>query len=461
MHSSMRGSPGRLFKRLELKNCLSGFTLSLLVLWGQSGWGKDYPVPKPPPVVGDIATPHVPARLTLWEALSLSLRHNPGLNAASWKIRAHDARAHRVGLLPNPKLRVSLEDFGGNGNHRGYNVAETTLMLSQLIELGGKRMKRRRLAGTERDLTIWDYEAERLQVAMTTMQAFIQVLADQARVELARQTLDLAQKLHETVSARVEAGEVSHLEVYKSRVELARAHLQASQAKQSLVAARQRLAAVWGDYEPHFERVTGDLNETFSLPALSELVNHLQRNPDVSRWAAEMARRHRMLEMAKAQTIPDLTVRAGIRQYAENVDVAAVAVFQLPLFIFNNQQTRVDEATAGVNQAIYLRRANMVEARRQLVATYQQLQRARIAAEVLRDEVLPSAEAAFNAVREAYRLGKVGVLDLIDAQRTLFSARRQQVDALAALHLWRAAVERLVGGTLESDQSPFEQEEQS
>ncbi|HEB78728.1 MAG TPA: TolC family protein [Methylothermaceae bacterium] len=461
MNSSMWGSSSRSFERLYLSNIHLLLALVVLTLWARQSWGAGYPIPEPPPVIEQTTALQVPATLSLWDALSLSLRHNPQLNASKWAIRGFDARVTRAGLLPNPRLRIALEDFGGSGDHRGYNVAETTLMLSQLIELGGKRLKRYRLAGTERDLAVWDYEAERLQVAMTTIQAFIGVLADQQRVELSHQILALAEKLHETVSARVKAGEVSRLERYKSRVELARARLQATRAEQLLVTSRQRLAATWGAFEPRFEQVTGNLLEIQSPPDLPVLVTRLESNPDVARWATEMARRQRLLDVAKAATIPDLTIRAGIRQYAENGDVAAVAVFQLPLFIFDNQKTRVDEATAGINQAQYLRRANLVEARRQLVSAYQQLQQTRIAVEILHDEVLPSAKAAFDAVREAYRVGKVGVLDLIDAQRTLFSARRQQVDILAAWHLWRAALERLVGGTLTPQQTSSDNEAQT
>ncbi len=461
MNSSLRGNTGSPYAHLNPNKKMPLWLLLLFLGWGQQSWSAGPVPPETPPRLTEIPAPEVPASLSLWDALALSLRHNPRLNAAKWSLRGQAARVTRAGLLPNPRIRIALEDFAGSGEHRGYNLAETTLMLSQLIELGGKRMKRYRLAGTERDLALWDYEAERLQTVMTTMQGFIAVLADQKRVELARQTLALAQKLHQTVSARVQAGEVSRLESYKSRVELARARLQASQAEQSLVASRQRLAAVWGDLEARFEMVSGNLDETRQPPDLPVLVSLLESNPDVARWATEMSRRQRLLEVARAATIPDLTIRAGVRQYAENGDVAAVAVFQLPLFIFNNQKTQVDEAAAGVNQAQYLRRSNLVEARRQLVAAYQQLQQTRIASEILHQEVLPSAEAAFDAVREAYRLGKVGVLDLIDAQRTLFSARRQEVDTLAAWHLWRAALERLVGGALNSDQSSSDKEAQT
>ena len=440
---TLGGAVGKTFPLLKL---LPQFTMAIgLILSVAPATASGSPLPEAPPRISLTPIPKLPEVLSLAHALDLSLRHNPDLNADAWEIRAREARAVRAGLLPNPRLRIALEDFGGSGEHRGYNVAETTLMLSQLIELGGKRLKRRRLAASERDLALWDYESRRVQVAMTTQQAFVDVLAAQVHLQLAQKMLQLAERLHGIVDARVRAGEVSRLERFKSRVELARARLQAARARQQLVTARQRLAAIWGGLTADFERVTGQLDRLSPLPPLPRLLQRLQDNPDVARWATEMVRRQRLLAVAQATTIPDLTVRAGIRQYAENGDVAAVAVFQVPLFIFNDQRTRVQEAQAGLSQAEQRRHARLVEARRQLVAAYQQLRQAQITATLLKTEILPSAEAAFDAVREAYRLGKVGVLDLIDAQRTLFAARRQQVEAWRSWQLWWAALERLIG----------------
>ena len=65
-----------------------------------------------------------------------------------------------------------------------------------------------------------------------------------------------------------------------------------------------------------------------------------------------------------------------------------------------------------------------------------------------RDEVLPSAEIAFEAAAEAFRQGKIGALDLFDSQRTLFGARRHLVDALLSYHITVVASERLIGAPI-------------
>jgi outer membrane protein TolC len=91
------------------------------------------------------------AVVTLRQALSLALMRNPELKAFSIEVRALEARELQAGLLPNPEVNIEGEDFGGSGDFRGDNVLQTTIQLSQLIQLAGKRSKRRQLASVEKD----------------------------------------------------------------------------------------------------------------------------------------------------------------------------------------------------------------------------------------------------------------------------------------------------------------------
>jgi len=78
------------------------------------------------------------AGLKLREALALALEQSPYLASHSWETRAREARALQVGLLPNPRLAAEVENIAGSGPKSGVESAETTLRLSQLIELGGQ-----------------------------------------------------------------------------------------------------------------------------------------------------------------------------------------------------------------------------------------------------------------------------------------------------------------------------------
>ena len=92
--------------------------------------------------------------LSFQQAIVLTLKHNPELATYAWTIRSKEIDQIEAGLLPNPEIAVGI----------GFRSAETTIALSQLIELGDKRMKRRQLASTDRDLARWDYEVKRVDL---------------------------------------------------------------------------------------------------------------------------------------------------------------------------------------------------------------------------------------------------------------------------------------------------------
>jgi outer membrane protein, heavy metal efflux system len=77
--------------------------------------------------------------LTLPQALQRALAANPKLTAAERELGIATCRRIQAGAIPNPELSFELDDAFGTKEYRGTERAETTLQLSQLIELGGKR----------------------------------------------------------------------------------------------------------------------------------------------------------------------------------------------------------------------------------------------------------------------------------------------------------------------------------
>jgi len=438
-------------KKNHFKKYLSPFSGVIFCLFLPSviAETKPYVVPAPPDMLEhrvELVEPH--GSLSLTEALSLALLHNPTLQDFAWEIRISDVKTLRAGLLPNPELGVEAENFLGSGQKSDFDQTETTVSISQLFELGGKRAKREALAMTERDLALWDYEARRLDIIYQVATRYMAVVANQARLKLAQETTAVAEEIFNTVVARVKAGKVSPLEQSKSRVELAKARLNKARVIRELVSNKQNLAAVWGSTSPLFKQVSGDLFAVQAVPEFSNLLSRLNNNPDLARWSAEIERYRKAIALSKAQKIPNITFMAGGRHFADNDDFAAVAGISAPLFIFDNKQTGVDEAQMVLIQAMQKQQAAKVAIRLSLIDNYQQLQMSLTEITVLRDEVLPSARAAFKAAKVAYRLGEIGSLDLLDAQRTLFRSGSENLEALATFQLNVAKIERLIGGAL-------------
>jgi len=386
--------------------------------------------------------------LSLRQAIVLTLKHNPELATYAWAIRSKEIDQIEAGLLPNPVAGFEIENFAGSGDLSGFRSAETTITLSQLIELGDKRMKRRQLASSDRNLARWDYEVKRVDLLSQTAMIYAEVLGDQERLTIANEIRELAKEVYETVKKRVEAGKVSRLEEIKARVELSKSQLSHINAERQLTISRQNLVTSWGGTDVTYNRVEGDFYNISSIPQLASIVNKINNNPDLARWATEVSRHQNAITLARADTIPNISVSAGVRHLNETDDVAAVASISIPLFLFDKKRTGVQRSEVGLNQASKQRQITETRLRSALLIAYQRLNILHNEVTTLNDEILPGAKEAFNAATKIYRLGKLDLLGLLDAQRTYFETRQQHIESVKEYHRIVIAIERLIGSSL-------------
>jgi cobalt-zinc-cadmium efflux system outer membrane protein len=224
-------------------------------------------------------------------------------------------------------------------------------------------------------------------------------------------------------------------------------------AARELDAARKRLAATWGSSTPSFERVEGALERLAAIPSAAQLAQRIGQNPDIARWVVEMTQRQAAVALEDARGIPNVSAGGALRRLSETRDTALVFQLAIPLVLFDRNQGARLEARYRLAKAGEERRAAEVRVQTELAATYAALSAAFTEATRLRAEVLPGARSAFEAANEGYRQGKFGFLEVLDAQRTLFEARSQYIEALAAYHQTEAEIERLIGEPLEAVKS--------
>ncbi|MBI2440900.1 MAG: TolC family protein [Lentisphaerae bacterium] len=388
-------------------------------------------------------SPHEPeGALTLRQALELALRHNPELAAAAHGVRAAEGNVRQAGALPNPDMEVTAEDVGGSSQPA---AAQTTMRLSQTVELGGKRNKRREMARSEARLSGWDYEAKRLDILTQTKKGFVDVLSAQEQLALAESVLILAEDVRKVASERVKAGKVPPLEETKAGVEVSLARITRDGVKRDLDTARKLLAATWGHTTPVFTEAAGALESATDIPSLDRLSALLGQAPEVARWENQVLMSRQVLAQAKAERIPNFEIGAGIRQYEENGVAAGIAGLSLPLPLFNRNAGAIAAAAHQANRVVYEQRAARLRAEAQLVEAYGRLETARAEALTIKTELLPSAQQAFEAVQTGYREGKFGYLEVLDTQRTFYEAKTNYLEVLAAYQKAAADVERLTG----------------
>ena len=290
------------------------------------------------------------AELPLDRARALALAYNAELASFSKGFGASEAAVSQAGALPNPVLGAAAQNFG---NSRVTEAGDRTavLQLEQMIELGGKRAARVRIAEAGRDLAAWDYHAKRADVMLQVSVAFIDVLVGQQRQSLAEESLALARVFADSVSKRVAAGKASPVEETKARVSLFSVEVELEQAKRELAAARQRLSSLWNNPAPRFETAVGDLERIIDLPSREQLFGRARANPDLARWASEITQRNAAVDAARARGVPDLTLIGGVSRFSQFNDTAYTIGISIPIPLFDRNQGGILEAIRLLDKA--------------------------------------------------------------------------------------------------------------
>lgn len=386
--------------------------------------------------------------LTFSDALSKALLENPSLQSYGWQVRVKEAERIQVSLLPNPELEAEMENFGGTGPFEGYDAREITVKLGQKILLGADRLKRKRLAGTTKKLAGWDYEAQRLDVLTGVTKAYISALEAQRQWQQQKELVGVAEDLYNSVAAQVQAGKVSKLAQTKARVELSRARIDLENARSKWESARSMLASYWGSKQPQFQQLKGQLSMPSKIPEYTNVREYIQRNPDVARWVTELQQRESALDLERAKGIPNIKISGGVKRAEDLGANAAIVGVSIPLPFFNRNQGNIRAAKYNLNRLETEREAAISQTYKALQTAYNQLEATAHEVNQLQEQVLPGAKTAFDASQTGYRQGKFDYLEVLDAQRTLFSTRTRYIQALAEYNRAVAEVERLIGTPL-------------
>jgi cobalt-zinc-cadmium efflux system outer membrane protein len=391
--------------------------------------------------------------ITLKSAVVLALLHNPHLKAFSFEKRAREARILQSGLLPNPKLSIYLEDGTGSGEFSGFSrfgQSQTTIQLSQLIELGGKRASRIQSSNLSKKLAEWDYETKRMDVLTQVAKSYALLLKAQDRLKLSENLVQLGKKFLNTVTERIKAGKVATLEKVKSELNLSSLKIELENAKHELKVARSNLSITWGTAQPQFESAIGNLNQISDVPTLENLKTRLSHNPDLARWTTELEQRQALLDSELSKSIPDVELQGGFRRFEPTDDNSLVFGISIPLQFFNRNQGAIEEARHKLGKAESEKRAKEAFTEKTLLEAYSALVFYRGRVTTIKNQILPGAEKAFNGMQEGYRFGKFNLLDVLDSQKTFFQTKKFFLDSLAQYHNTLADLERLIGEPLAS-----------
>jgi cobalt-zinc-cadmium efflux system outer membrane protein len=416
--------------------------LATLVVAAIAGEPEEIPQPRPP--VGAAVEPVMPhdldtmdldmdleplppvngSVLSLQDASWLAMTYSPVMRVARANVDEARGLAVQAGLYPNPRF-----DTGNPQQLGGSNTLFDGGLTQQWVRGGKLKLDVAAAEQAVRQAQL-AYVRQQFDLLTAIRQQFFSVLADQERVvmyrnlvAIARQSLDASQKL-------MAAEQGAETDVLLLRIDLNRILVSLQNTEITLRAGKRQLSALVGLPQLPIERLVGDLG--VNLPNFDEesvRQQTLARNALVENARVDIQRNNFLLRRAQVEPTPDIFWTGGY-QYtvAETHNQALVnAVFSIPLW--NQNQGNIRTASGNVAESVAMLNITRNDLLRQAADALARYRSARRLVDAFERSILPDAKRTVNLVLQGYKNGQLELVRLLEAQRSLFQANLDYIDA--------------------------------
>ena len=396
--------------------------------------------------------PSTAQALSLDEAIAIAVGGHPrvyGAKAAE-EVAADTVDVERATYFPeinaftgsgyvrtdNPGTR----DRNGVGStHRGpVNVlgrTDATVTLTQRIFDGFETLSRTRSAEHSAESAGFDVRDAAEDIAVRAVQAYINVLRDRDIILLGEANVAKHREVHEKVTERFESGAGSEVDVFQADSRLALAENRLREQRSNLRISETDFLEAVGQMP---EDLDVPANPADAVPATEEdgVNTAWDNNPEIKSAAAIVESRRDDIDVARSPYWPTLNLEAShtwdkdADPNARGIGNTTEVILRLRYNLYRGGADKARTARAKESASQTLQREfeirRLIEERMRV--DYNEISVARDQVPIIEQRVM-ATERVLEGYTEQFELGLRSLLDVLDVENELFTARVSLVEA--------------------------------
>lgn len=396
---------------------------------------------------------------TLRRIMAITLEHNHDLLKAAARVEEMRELYGVAKSAMLPEIGGSVEYTNETNNYAGHGVTkdpeyDLKFPISWEINLWGAMNWAKKQGAANYRASVEDYRAMRMTLIAEVASTYFRLVALNNELAIVRQTLTTREQSLQQALLRFEGGLTSETVYQQAKVEYATTASLIPSIERQLVATRNALSLLMGQY-PDSAATTTNLTFDVTLPERlpagvpSQL---LERRPDVRAAEARLQGAMAAAGMTYANRFPNL--RIGFTPGFENDEFAhffkspftyVLGSIAGPIFDFGKRKRRYKAAVATYEQArLSYEKAVMTsftEVRTALSAYhyYREVTHRRV-------ELRDAAAKYVQLAHLQYRGGTLNYIDVLDAQRRYFDAQLGVNNSLRDEYLALVNIYKVLGG---------------
>ncbi len=391
------------------------------------------------PLLLAAAPPTSILRLSLADAIQLAQQHSPALAEAAAGVPVAEAGVQAAGALSNPTVGVSY----------GRDEPRWIESIEQRVPIFGQRSSEVAAAAAEVPIARAELAGKRLDVRIRVRHAYTALVVAQARIIVARQTVELAATIARMARDKYDTGIGTELEAEQAELARRSAQQELMDREGELASAQVGLVEVLGQVTSASVEATDPLWPLPEPPTLDALAARVDHHPDVVRQEAEreaaLARVHR--ERVSLRPLPLVTFELQQEGGAPpTIWLRGGMSMDLPILSQNHGAIAQEQAIAQRAEAG--RRAQSWARLSQLRSAYARFQAASRRARFVHEDLVPSSRRVVDLTRLAYELGRTPLLNVLQTQSDLQKAYADGLDAYQGAWDALTDLEEASGGPL-------------
>jgi outer membrane protein len=386
--------------------------------------------------------------LTVEEALSRARAH-PRVAQASAIAAQASARTREAfaGFLPSASASVAYGRQWRSTDGSGPLYAASVSGQVALWDFG-RTVESVNAARASASAAQFDVEAARAEQDFQVLQGYYGVLAAEALVAVADDTIAQMQKHLALARAQLDVGRRTRFDVTRAQVDLANAQIQKIQADNGVATARATLSAAIGD-EIGDARLLQPAAPDEPDPRPADAVSRaLRARAEIIALDRRVAAADASVAGARAAWYPTLGA-SGQLSWQDNAfplrhNVQVLGTLSWPFLNGGADVARMSEAAAAYDAARAARDAEALQIKVEAEQAALGVLEAHARRDVSRVLVAQATEN-LDLAEGRYQAGVGSIVDLADAQAALTSARAGEVRAVYDLATARARLARAIG----------------
>lgn len=374
--------------------------------------------------------PELPSPAGWPDVLQRAFLANGELEAAydEWQ-----AAMHRIAISsywPNSNVSLGFEYMFSGGGAKTWDRVTTSAAFdpSATLKLPVKVRKEGEIALANARQTAQTFAATKFRIQRQVLVTYYDVALMEEQIRLMEQSLELQKLTVQNVRSRVQAGGVGGAGGGAAQQDMLKAQLAARVMENEIATMQSQAKAMRAMLNGVMARPADapiDLPEKLPdarpIPDDDQLIAMgVDTSPDIKRLAAQVKGRQDAIDLAKMQYLPDISPTAA---FTGSVSQSIGAMVMLP--------TTIPMIEASIKEAQSMREASeaMLRQTRQdkaanFVATLYALRNAERQEKYYRGTILPVTRQVLQAARQDYTAGRMGLGELLDAQRMLIDVNR-------------------------------------